>query len=86
MWDQEPPPQPAQAWEETAEATVTAPSGRLRITSVMRVPAGPDITLGPAGGYSVRVHARGRGEAMERLGIELDYRGVEAWLLELWPS
>jgi hypothetical protein len=86
VWDQEPPPQPAHAWEETAEATMTAPSGRLRIASVMRAPAGADVTLGPAGDYSVRVHARGRGEAMERLGVELYYHGIEAWLLELWPS
>ncbi|MBB4751214.1 hypothetical protein [Actinoplanes lobatus] len=71
-------------WDEVAEASLSAPSGRLRLRSIMGEPAGPDLEV--EGSQRLRAHTRGRGEAMERLTVETGYAGVEEWLIQLWPT
>ncbi|MBB2940917.1 hypothetical protein FB565_000621 [Actinoplanes lutulentus] len=73
-------------WDETAEASFAAPSGRLRLRSIMGEPAGPDLEVEVEALLRIRAHTRGRGEAMERLTLETDYTGVEEWLIQLWPA
>jgi len=86
VWTGRPPHPAPDEWEESAESTFDAPTGIFRIASLMGARAGRDITLGPPGRYRLRAHCRGRGEAMERLGIELFYHGIEEWLIQLWPD
>ena len=72
-------------WDEVVDAQFEAPSGTIRLRSIMGGKAGPDITI-TAGPIRLRAHTRGRGQAMERLGMTIDYEGVEEWLLQLWPA
>lgn len=71
-------------WDAIAEASLAAPSGRLRMRSIMGEPAGPDLEVESR--LRLRAHTRGRGEAMERLTLETDYTGIEEWLIQLWPA
>ena len=71
-------------WDEVAEASFEVSSGRLRLRSLSGEPAGPDLELD--GVVALRAHTRGRGEAMERLTLETDYKGVEEWVIQLWPG
>jgi len=82
-WAADPGAAPGE-WDGVAEASFDAPSGRLRLRSVMGEPAGPDLAV--AGPLRLRAHTRGRGEAMARLSLETDYAGVEDWLIQLWPA
>ncbi|WP_033443508.1 hypothetical protein [Saccharothrix sp. NRRL B-16314] len=83
VWPSEPPPEPGD-WDDVDEAAFHSPSGRVRLVSVQGAPGGPDIPLYGLGDHLVRAYCRGRGEAAERLGIELFYRGVETWLVQVW--
>jgi hypothetical protein len=85
VWPTAPAPS-EEDWDQVDEVTFECPSGRARLASIQGTPAGPDVPLGPPGTYHVRVHCRGRTEAAARLGRELFYRGVEIWLLQVWPA
>jgi hypothetical protein len=84
VWPEAPGPD-AGEWDEAAEAEFDAPSGTVRLKSIMGGKAGPDVAVA-AGRVGLRAYTRGRGEAMERLGVEVGYEGVEEWLLQLWPA
>jgi hypothetical protein len=85
IWD-EPPPSAPGPWDGVETADFESRSGRLRVRSVEGMPAGPDFTAGPPGRYRLRAYCKGRGEAAERIGVELYYHGVEEWLIQIWPA
>ncbi|WP_125264438.1 hypothetical protein [Streptomyces alboflavus] len=82
-----PPPTPSDrgdGWEEVIEVTVHAPTGRLRVQSLERGDVRDLPLLSPhgSGPYRLRLHARGRTIAPDKVCDE----PVEDYLLHLWPA
>jgi hypothetical protein len=84
VWQQEPPPHP-EPWDAVEQTGFESSTGRLRVCSIDGAPGGPDFPAGQPGTFQLRAHCRGRSEASARLGVELDYEGIEEWLIQIWP-
>lgn len=96
VWSSAPPPD-RDEWDAIEESEFDVPTGRLRMCSVTGLPADLDVDVEAgryrlrsdvdvvAGRYRLRAHCRGRREAAQRSEVELYYRGVEAWLAQMWP-
>ncbi|MFD5704211.1 hypothetical protein [Streptomyces lasiicapitis] len=83
----EPPPALGEehpAWDEIVEVTVQAPSGLLRVESLHTgaIDSLPLLSLDGSGPYRLRVHARGRHIARDKVRDE----PVEDYLLLTWPA
>ncbi|MFF7249885.1 hypothetical protein ACFZBU_38980 [Embleya sp. NPDC008237] len=76
--DREPPLEPG--WEDVAEVSVAAPSGRLRVLESRHPFLFGDLAAFGPGDYRVRVHANRRGD--ERAGRG----GGDSYLLQVWPA
>lgn len=75
VWDQ---------WEEIAEVTVEAATGRLIVAALIAdAPDLPPLSTRGAGTYRVRVHARGRDIAYDASLVE---GIVEDYLIQVWPG
>jgi hypothetical protein len=80
------PPQSREKWDRTQEETFTVSStGHLTLKTLSGEESDASITLQAPGSYRVRVHVRGCEEAWER-GEAQWFRGVEQWLLQIWPA
>lgn len=88
-WSAE-PPEPDGIWEGRARAILTVPGGQLTLASgVSMLGSSHELCL-PPGRYHLGVWCEGRAEAR---AAELDsidegtlLRGVERWLVRLWPD
>lgn len=74
-----PPGDPADDWEDVAEASVRLPSGRV---AVRGFDGGPEFALG-APSARVRVHASGRDAQWDLI---VDENTIERYLVQLWPA
>lgn len=80
---QQSPPVSAAEWEEVVEVTVEATAGRVVVTALDDMaPLYPILTPQGPGYYRVRVHARGRDNAID-LVVEAP---VEDYLIQVWPA
>ncbi|WP_437074897.1 hypothetical protein [Streptomyces sp. enrichment culture] len=77
-------PDPVGDWEEIAEISCHSPSGEMLVTPLMDDPADlPSLAFQGPGSYRLRVHATGRGLAIDGSSV----RGVvEAYLIQSWPA
>ncbi|NYF55640.1 hypothetical protein [Micromonospora purpureochromogenes] len=85
LWPSEPRPDSG-SWEEAEESDFDSQDGSLQFMSVMAVFAGEQIALPGPGTYQARVYCRGRDRAAALHGKALNYRGVEEWLVQIWPT
>ncbi|PJE94482.1 hypothetical protein CUT44_30170 [Streptomyces carminius] len=85
LWAGAPPGEDAGDWDAVETAAFTSPHGRVGVRSWDGGMASPELDLGAPGTYRLRAYCRGRAAAATRVGRELYYRGVEEWLLRLWP-
>lgn len=82
-WDGEPPP--AAGWTAPHETGVRLDSGWLEINPL--VGGEDDITVGGPGRYRVRGYVTGREELLAATPPpEVELRGVERYLLQIWPE
>ena len=82
---QDPPPVDVADWEEAAEVTLESPTGRMRIATADDgdpTPPFPVLTPNGPGYYRIRVHARGRDNAIDQTADE----PVEDYLVQVWPA
>ncbi|WP_233345885.1 hypothetical protein [Saccharomonospora iraqiensis] len=78
------PPVDVTEWDDVVEVSFEAPHGRMIATPLMTDPPPDLLTLsfhGP-GPYRLRVHARGRDNAVDLAPEEV----VETYLLSVWPA
>lgn len=84
VWDQE-PPAPAGDWDQAEEVDFTAPSRTVSLWGPADECAGRLSVSTPK--VRLRASCRGRAEAAAAVEeSEADVRGVESWLLQLWPG
>jgi hypothetical protein len=74
------------AWDTVREETFTvSATGQIEAMTLMGESAAPPVILPVLGSYRIRVHVSGRREAAE-LDEATFVRGVERWLLQIWPT
>ncbi|QKW36285.1 hypothetical protein HUT06_21485 [Actinomadura sp. NAK00032] len=79
----EAPPVEIADWEEAVEVTLEATIGRIQVAAMMDwAPPFPVLTPNGPGDYRVRVHARGRDNAIDLAVTE----PVEEYLAQIWPA
>lgn len=88
-WSQEPPA--VEGWPDREDTTMRLTSIGFSVSAMMEHPIGPQLELPSAGLYHVRVQAQGRQELLRldrvaRVGPEAMPRGVERFLVQLWPA
>jgi hypothetical protein len=84
-WNAEPPPAPG--WADPHEAPVLLDSGFLEINPLVDGEDADDITVGDAGAYRVRAYVTGRTELLAATPPpDVELRGVERYLLQIWPE
>jgi len=73
-----------QDWDEIAEVSVSAPVGRLSVTSLLieGMDIFPVLTAAGPGAYRIRVHARGRDTDIDGVAFE----PFEDYLIQVWPA
>jgi hypothetical protein len=86
------PPQPPGDWEESAEGVAVVDSAQLRLASATAWISSNPVDLPAPGEYSVYGAVSGREAAHERMrldrltGSDEPPRGLERWLVRLWPA
>ncbi|MGV9758547.1 hypothetical protein ACWDUC_22315, partial [Streptomyces tricolor] len=80
----QPPPPDAGEWEEIAEISLHSPTGTLQVTPLMTDLDKdlPNIAAAGPGTYRLRVHARGRDQAVDLIPHTI----TEHYLLQCWPQ
>ncbi|BCM71182.1 hypothetical protein EASAB2608_06516 [Streptomyces sp. EAS-AB2608] len=80
----QPPPPDAGEWEEIAEISLHSPTGTLQVTPLMTDLDEdlPDLAAAGPGTYRLRVHARGRDQAVDLAPDTI----TEHYLLQCWPQ
>lgn len=75
-----------EAWDAVGEAQLTLPEGAaLQFIDIDGTPSNLQVLLANGGVYTVRAHAAGWHDAAQR-GDEAEFRHVERWLIQLWPT
>jgi hypothetical protein len=88
-WDSTPPPHEG-PWEETGELKVLIPEGLLSVWTLTMGPAGAELAV-EVGWNHLRIHTAG-GQAIHALETgpyhpHEDFpRGIESWLIQIWPA
>jgi hypothetical protein len=88
-WSAE-PPEPDGPWEASARGQISVAGDRLALVSgISMLSSSHDLAV-PPGRYDIAVWCRGREQARagELAAIEAEtlVRGVEKWLIRLWPA
>ncbi|CUW33345.1 hypothetical protein [Streptomyces reticuli] len=80
----QPPPPDAGEWEEIAEISLHSPTGTLQVTPLMTDLDEdlPNLAAAGPGTYRLRVHARGRDQAVDLAPDTI----TEHYLLQCWPQ
>ncbi|MGI5479457.1 hypothetical protein [Streptomyces lavendofoliae] len=86
IWDEQPPEQAEEVWDQQGGARLRSPSGQLAVWGVAGGPGTTYVDLLASGRtWNVRAYCAGR-EEVRRLAQEGVPEGVERYLVQFWPA